>query len=161
MAPGIDWQSGRHQPILCFAGAGRAQDGAGATDRRGMRLPTPARRGTDDAARRYADWRRVHEGLVRFVTETRSFRGLTAGSPGERALLPEGERAFVALDGVHLIEARHRGGRCVGGVLFPGFEEPTSIDVGTLAVYGDTVGELRGELQRRVGDHLAARPPAS
>jgi hypothetical protein len=233
VAPGIDWQSGRHQPTFAFgrhglSGPGAAQNGRGPTDRRGMRLPTRARRADDDAAHRYGEWRRVHSGLARFVEETWSFRGLPTGSGGDRPVLRNGERPFLALDGVHLIEPRHRGGRYVGGLVFPGFEEPTSIDVGTLWVtqhravlygraggephewlfanvtalhhepdapwtalvvsdrpavsgifYGHadvdlvrfrlslalavdrgTVGELRAELQRRLRDHRATRPPA-
>jgi len=204
-----------------------AQDRGAASDGPGMRRQLRTGRAGDGAADRYADWSRVGEGLARFVEETRSFRGLSSGSPADRALLRRDERAFLALGGAHLIEPRASGGRLVGGVFFPGFDEPTSVDVGTLlvtdrravlhgrargeahewpfrdllgvhhepdapwtalvvadrpavsgffyghadvdlvrfrlslalAVYGGTVGRLRADLQARLAEHLATRPP--
>jgi hypothetical protein len=122
-----------------------------------MRQHTDGRQSREDAVSRYEHWSRVHQGLMRFVEETRSFRGLPGGS-SRRSPVPvlhRGERAFLALAGVHLIEARHSGGRFVGGtkgvpvrlpdgarghvggtggMLLPGTEQPTSVDVGALVI---------------------------
>ena len=116
-----------------------------------MRAKLDRPRVEDDAAHRYADWSRVHRGLVRFVDEAQSFRGL----PGAQQTLRRGERAFLALSGVHLIEPRPSGGRFVPsrtgdwlrisaeafalvrgepGLFVPGFEQPESVDVGDLVV---------------------------
>ena len=112
--------------------------------------------GRDDAEHRYADWFRVHVGLTTFLEETRRFRGLPSPAADDgAALLLRGERAFLVLDGAHLIEPRPTGGRFVGGTpgvwvtlagglrcevgrtggtFVPGTDQPTSVDVGGLVV---------------------------
>lgn len=129
-----------------------------------------ARPGGEDAVERYADWRRVHLGLARFVEETRSFRGLPGGSSDGAVLaLARNERAFLAVAGAHLIESRPSGGRFVGGspgvwlrladgtraevggsggTYVPGFDELTSVDVGGLVVT-----DRRAVLQGADRDH--------
>ena len=124
---------------------------------RGMGRQLRTGRAGEDAAHRYADWTRVQAGLTRFVEETRSFRGLTGGAPDDQAALLRDERAFLALAGAHLVESRPRGGRLVGGVFFPGFDEPTSVDVGTLLVTNRRAvlhGEADGEAHEWLFRHL-------
>jgi hypothetical protein len=123
------------------------QEAGSATDGPGMRRQLRAARASEDAAHRYEDWGQVHLGLTRFLAETRSFRGLQRGD----------ERVFLALADVHLIEPRPSGGRCVGGFFVPGFDELTSVDVGTLVVtdrrallHGRTMGETHEWLFRDV-----------
>src|SRR5262245_51762723 len=87
-----------------------------------------ARRAGEDAAHRYADWVRIHDGLARCVEETRSFRGLPASrlrDGGATTVVRRDERIFVALADVHLLEPRSTGGRMVGGLFVPGLDQPT------------------------------------
>lgn len=115
-----------------------------------------ARRAGDDAERRFADWSGVYLGLIRFVEETRTFRGLPGGSgPSTSTVLQRNERAFLALRDAHVIEPRPTGGRFVGGsggvwlrrpdgsrcqvgatggLYVPGIDQPESVDVGALVV---------------------------
>jgi hypothetical protein len=113
-----------------------------------QRREEAARRAGDDAAHRYGDWSLVHQGLVRFAEEARSFRGLPAALPSGPSLLRVNERVFLALSGVHLLEPRESGGRVVAGVLLPGPVQPVSVDVGTLVVT-DRRAVLDGSLERR------------
>jgi hypothetical protein len=107
------------------------------------------RRSGEDATQRHAEWSRVQFGLTRFVEETRSFRGLAAGSSRDTvAALRRNERAFLAVADAHLIEPRPSGGRVVGGLFVPGFDQATSVDVGALVVT-DRRAVLRSGAQDR------------
>jgi hypothetical protein len=108
---------------------------------------------------RFATWEAEDESLAALVEQARTFRGLTSTELTERPLvaLKAGERVYMILDGVTLIEPRSSGGHWVGGyqgvsVRIPGTrsaryriggsrghyvrdeEKPTVLDVGGVVI---------------------------